>query len=832
MRVLFYRSAAPEPELLSAALKDSRYDLDTQSEVPRALAAFVHHHHPLVILDARTSSNQAIDLCRRLRATAAPAPYVLALVDDDQPSLNALVSAGIDDFLSPQITARHLATRLRLVDQRRRRAGAQGGPAGDGASGPPSPGEERFRRLVEMSPDMVALHAAGRWLFVNRATVTLVAAQSARDLVGSSVKEVVAEGATLFHDRSLPEGDPTTDELAPVAVQEGRLKRFDGTLVDVELVSLPSTYKGRPATQVMVRDISPRKQAEDALRRSERRYRELFEGIPVGVYRLSVRGELRNFNRALVDLLAYPDRIRLLGLGSRDLYFEASEIERWRLLMKDQGRVDKFETRIKRFDGEVIWVRSTTQEIRDAQGQLLGSEGTAEDISDRKSVEEQLIHDALHDALTGLPNRVLFMDRLSLGLEHRARNPGYRCAVLFLDLDRFKMVNDSFGHATGDLLLQQAGDRLRSCLRPTDTLARLGGDEFGVLLDNVHDASNAVRVAKRIQKELRAPFHLDGREVFSSTRLGIALSTQGTVEPEELLRDADTAMYRAKQRGRARFAIFDAEMHEEVRHQLHLETDFRRAVEAARIEVFYQPIVDLQDLEVAGFEALLRWRHPERGLVTPAEFLPLAEETSLIHLLGRQALDIACRQAERWRHEELSPHPLFVSVNLSPAQFAQHDLVRQVKVALESSGLPAQLLRLEINEQATLVHPESVLAMLHEIKALGVHLCLDNFGTGYSSLSVLHRFPFDSVKIDRWCVRELERDQRGADLVEGMLGLCRWRHLETLAQGIEKPSQCQRLSSMQCQLGQGFLFARALPADDLRAFLANPLAMETAAAKP
>ncbi len=829
MRVLFYRSAAPEPELLCAALKDSRYDLDTQLEVPRALAAFVEHHHPLVILDARMSSNLAIDLCRRLRAMAAPTPFILALVDDDQPSLNALVTAGIDDFLSPQIKARHLATRLRLAAERRRRTTPL--PDSGTAVAPPSPGEERFRRLVELSPDMVALHEAGRWVFVNRATVDLLAATSYRDLIGSPVERVIVEGEGLCEDRSRLQSGARADEPTQVTVEDGRLRRFDGCLVDVEFVSLPSTYQGRPVTQVMARDISPRKQAEDALRRSEQRYRELFEGIPVGVYRLSIRGELRNFNRALVDLLAYPDRIQLLGLGTTELYFEEPEVERWRRSMQQHGRVDKFETRIKRFDGEVIWVRSTTQEIRDAQGQLLGYEGTAEDISDRKSVEERLIHDALHDALTGLPNRVLFMDRLALSLGHRARNPTYRCAVLFLDLDRFKMVNDSFGHATGDLLLRQASGRLRSCLRPTDTLARLGGDEFGVLLDNVHDASNAVRVAKRIQKELRAPFHLEGREVFSSASIGIALSAEGTAEPEELLRDADTAMYRAKQRGRARYAIFDAEMHEQVRLQLHLETDFRRAVEAAQIEVFYQPIIDLQSLEVDGFEALLRWRHPQRGLVPPADFLPLAEETSLIYLLGRQTLDIACQEAERWRTEGWSPRPLFVSVNLSPAQFAQPDLVHQVEVALGNSGLAADCLRLEISEQATLVHPELVLGTLQAIKTLGVHLCLDNFGTGYSSLSVLHRFPFDSVKIDRWCVRELERDQRGADLVEGMLGLCRWRHLETLAQGIEKATQSHRLATMQCQRGQGFLFAPALPADQLRAFLASPLAMEATVAE-
>lgn len=839
MRVLFYRSATQEPGLLEAALQDARYELDSHDEASAAWQAFARHHHPLVVVDARTAATTAADLCRRLKQQPPPHPFVLAWLDEDPAALDILVAAGIDDFLTANTSARQVAARLQLaslhVDAWAQKPVTSAEPTVPDEAiqkTPPAPGEERFRRLVEMSPDMVALHAAKRWLFVNRAGVELLAAESSTDLLGSFVAEVIDDAPGLLQDRSTAaESSPAAESscpttLAPVAVEEGRLRRLDGTLIDVEYVSLPSSYKGLPATQVMVRDISPRKRAEEALKRSERRYRELFEGIPVGVYRLSQRGELRNFNRAFVELLAYPDRIQLLGLGTRSLYFDDTESERWRQEMKEQGRVDYFETRISRFDDKVIWVRSTTQEIRDPHGQLLGYEGTAEDITDRKTVEERLIHDALHDGLTQLPNRVLFMDRLNLSLEHRFRKLGYHCAVLFLDLDRFKMINDSFGHAVGDQLLVQASQRLRSCLRPTDTLARLGGDEFAILLDDVRDASNAVRVAKRVQKELRAPFHLEGREVYSSASIGIALSSKATQQPEELLRDADIAMYRAKQKGRAGYAIFDAEMHEQVRLQLNLETDFRRAVESAQLEVYYQPIIDLQVPRVAGFEALLRWQHPQRGLVAPSKFLPLAEDTRLIHILGRQALDVACRQAQRWNSEQWAPQPMFVSVNLSPTQFAQHDLLRQIEIALEKSGLDASQLRLEINEKATLVHPEAVLATLQYIKELGVHLCLDNFGTGYSSLSVLHRFPFDSVKIDRWLVRELERDENSSNLIEGMLSLCHWHRLETLAQGIENAPQRQRLVDMQCHLGQGYLFSAALPAHDLKAFLDSPLAVE------
>jgi len=884
----------------------------------------------LLLMDLTSGAPEALALCRDLGSEGLAGGRVLAVVRaEDSGSLTAAVDAGVHEILLHPFGGPELEARKRLFERRLEHG------SDDAARQALRLAEARFRRLVVLSPDTVALHIDGRWVFVNPAGLELFGASSMDEIVGKPVMDFIApEYRGLVEERIRQ----AHDTEGPVPVLEQQIIRLDGELLDVEVVGVPATFRGRPATQVIIRNVTARKRTEAALRRSEQRFRDLFEGVPVGVYRISPAGILTNGNRALVELLGYSKRQKLLGLDTRDLGIDPVDHRVWRRRMATAGRVANFEADIERPDGVVISVLSTAQAIRSEEGDLLGYEGTVEDITDRKQAEEalnasqerfralvqnasdllsildqearvlyhspsvtrllgfefeervgkyaferlhpedrprlekrfrellttpgqslrtefrienqegqmrvlesiftnlldnpavcgvvvnsrdiserktaedRLVHDALHDALTGLPNRVLFMDRLGHSLGHGPRRELYRCAVLFLDLDRFKMINDSFGHAIGDLLLVQASHRLRACLRPSDTLARLGGDEFAILLDDVGDASNAVRVAGRIENELREPFQLEGREVFSSTSIGIALSTPENRQPEDLLRDADTAMYRAKSQGRAGYAIFDAAMHAQVRAQLQFETDFRHAMERGQLETFYQPIVVLETGEVAGFEALLRWRHPERGLVMPVEFVQLAEETGLIHDLGQRVLEDACRQAKLWNSRPGNPHPLFVAVNLSPRQFSQGDLEKRLSTALQDTGLSGEHLCLELEEGATIDHPEEVLTTLNAIKKLGVRLSLDNFGTGYSSLSVLHRFPFDQVKIDRWFVRDVGTDRGSDELVEGVLALCHWRRLQTVAAGVETTAQRHKLTSMGCSYGQGYLFSDAVDA--------------------
>ncbi|HEX8292398.1 MAG TPA: EAL domain-containing protein, partial [Pyrinomonadaceae bacterium] len=369
---------------------------------------------------------------------------------------------------------------------------------------------------------------------------------------------------------------------------------------------------------------------------------------------------------------------------------------------------------------------------------------------------------ALHDALTGLPNRTLLMNHLKLAVEHSKRRPGHRFAVLFCDLDRFKVVNDSLGHVAGDHLLVQLARRLEECIRGADTVARLGGDEFAILLSDIEDYSDAARVAERIHAELARPFHLGGQEVYTSASIGITLSAPGYNDPEAILRDADTVMYRAKANGKARHELFDEAMHARAVALLRTETDLRRAVDRDEFRVVYQPILSLLTGEVAGFEALVRWQHPERGTVSPAEFIPVAEETGLIVEIGRRVLREACRQLSEWRAGGLAGPAHYVSVNLSGKQFAQAGLAASVAEALSDAGLDPRRLRLEITESVVMGHAEAACSTLASLRALGIGVSIDDFGTGYSSLSYLHRFPVDTLKVDRSFVGRMgEGDENG-----------------------------------------------------------------------
>ncbi|HJZ11538.1 MAG TPA: EAL domain-containing protein, partial [Acidobacteriota bacterium] len=411
---------------------------------------------------------------------------------------------------------------------------------------------------------------------------------------------------------------------------------------------------------------------------------------------------------------------------------------------------------------------------------------------------------------TGLANRALFMDLLARAIGRARRRADYVFAVLFLDLDRFKIINDSLGHMIGDQLLVEIARRLESCVRPGDTVARLGGDEFTILVEDITDVTDAIHVAERIQHVLRKPFNLGGQEIFTSASLGIAMSAPNYDRPEEILRDADTAMYRAKTLGKSRHQVFDTGMHARAVALLHLETDLRRALERHEFRVHYQPTVSLKTGKLTGFEALLRWQHPERGLVLPAEFIPNAEETGLIIPIGQWVLREACRQMRQWQSE--SQIDLTISVNLSGRQFNQHDLVQKISDVLEETELSPYHLILEITESMLMENPESARAMLAELKMLNVDLHIDDFGTGYSSLSYLHHFPIDSLKIDRSFVSRMGSD---LEIIKSIVNLAHNLRMRVIAEGVETQQQCDQLRALHCEAAQGFLFSK--PVDHKRA---------------
>ncbi|MBD2837256.1 EAL domain-containing protein [Pseudomonas sp. JM0905a] len=439
-------------------------------------------------------------------------------------------------------------------------------------------------------------------------------------------------------------------------------------------------------------------------------------------------------------------------------------------------------------------------------------------VVERKRAEEQLV-DAFHDPLTGLPNRALFADRLSRAVARCNRHREAAFAVLFIDLDRFKLVNDSLGHLAGDLLIVQVATRLGSCLRQTDTLARMGGDEFTILLDCIGNSEAPASVAERLLNALEPPFLVNGEQLYISASIGIASSDLGYESAEEILRHADLAMYRAKTLGKHRFELFDHSMHELAVGRLNLETRLRNALQNGEFVLHYQPIVHLASGRLAGVETLVRWQKPSGELVYPGDFIQVAEDTGLILPLGLWVLREACRSMACWHEEYPCPIPLTVSINLSARQFAQHDLVSQVAAIIVETGIPPACVRLEITESVSMADSERTIAVLQQLHDLGVRISIDDFGTGYSSLSYLHRFRLDVLKVDRSFVTQLDQCPEGLQIVQTILSLARNLGIEAVAEGVETEQHLQILKSLDCDFGQGYYFARPLPASAFIALL-------------
>lgn len=679
--------------------------------------------------------------------------------------------------------------------------------------------EQLFRLLTENSTDAISRLSPGLETLYVSPSIQNIIGYTPQELIGRHPLETIHPDDVASMRAAYEEAlrHPTTAKTVTY-----RRRHRDGHYVWCESVGRAIVgATGVEEVHIITRDISARKRAEDALREAEARYRSIFENAVEGIFQTSPQGQYLAANPSLARIYGFDSPDELLGSYfdiARQLYLDGSKRAEFIAEMKREGKVANFEAQIRRKNGGVIWVSENAREVRDENGELLFYEGTVEDITDRKTAQERLLHDALHDRLTGLSNRALFSDRLGQAFARLKRHPEAVFAVLFLDFDRFKNVNDSLGHLAGDELLVLIARRLEGCLRPGDTISRLGGDEFAILLEDVKSEEDATLVAERVQSAMSNPFKLLGQEIFSSASIGIALAHPNYEKPDDLLRDADMAMYRAKSQGKARFAVFDSGMHTRAVALLQLETALRWAIERREFELNYQPIVSLQTGRVTGFEALVRWRHPERGLVSPAEFIPVAEETGWIVPIDAWVLETACEQLARWQDELGYEPPLAMSVNLSGKQFSQPDLIPFIAEQLSKWKVAPENLKLEITESAIMENAESVTERLHTLRGLGVRLALDDFGTGYSSLSYLHRFPLDTLKIDRSFVMRMQEGQN-REIVRTIVALGRALKMDVVAEGIEDAAQLRDLREIGCQGGQGYFFARPLTSHEARALL-------------
>jgi diguanylate cyclase (GGDEF)-like protein/PAS domain S-box-containing protein len=573
---------------------------------------------------------------------------------------------------------------------------------------------------------------------------------------------------------------------------------------------------------VQTRNITERKRTEEALREAEERFRRSFDDAAIGMALVAPDGQFLRTNRSLCEILGYVEE-ELLEKTFQDITYPDdldADLDQVRRMLVGKIRTYQMEKRYFHKDGQVVWVLLSVSMVHDEEGEPLYFVSQIQDISERKVLEERLEHRAFHDSLTDLPNRQLFMDRLGQALRRTMRRHK-RVAVLFMDIDKFKGVNDSLGHEVGDLLLTVVAQRLGHCLRPEDTLARFGGDEFVVLIEAVDDPEQAVEVAKRITEEFRKPFNIEGRDLYVAASIGISLGNARTHDSDGLLRDADTAMYRAKDETEG-YTLFDPSMHALVFRRLELENDLRRAIEQEEFVLRYQPIVRLDDVGGVGrLEALVRWDHPERGLLDPDEFIPIAEESGLVVPMGEQVLEHACRWVVEWHRQFPRRTPLVLSVNLSARQLSRPDLAETVARVLRETGMEGGCLNLDVTEVVYVSTLERHTAVLDRLKGMGVEISIDDFGTIYSSLSYLKRLSADTIKIDKSFVKGLGEVVEDTAVVQMIIWLAHTLGMEVIAEWVESEEQARLLKELGCDMAQGYYFAKPLPPEEIPALLSS-----------
>ena len=676
--------------------------------------------------------------------------------------------------------------------------------------------------VLDALPDHVYVKdRAGRYLLVNRTGLRERGLSDLSQVVGRTARDFVSDavaGRMAAEDRAVMEsGEPLVNREAVTSFPGGGEKRWHITTK----IPMRDPQGGIAGIVGINRDITDRKRAELALREGEDMLRATFEQAAVGMTIMSLDLRFLRANAKFCEMLGYTLeellQMQLADTNPPDTLEEAIEFRR-RLVEGAARGGELREKRLLRKDGSVLWVALATSLVRGGDGEPRCFVSVIEDITERKQSQTRLQQLAHYDVVTGLPNRALVYERLAQGLAQSARRK-WPLGLIFIDVDHFKKVNDTFGHAAGDKLLQQVAARLAQAVRAGDVVGRLGGDEFVVLLMDLAAANDAGVVALKILGAFREPFELGGGEIYATASVGVALYPDDSQDLDTLVRNADAAMYEAKKAGRDCYRYYKPEMNARAAHMLTLESELRRAFERDEFELHFQPKVGIASGEITGVEALLRWRHPERGLLAPAEFMPVLEETGLVVRAGAWVLDCVCRELQRWRSRGVRQVP--VAVNISARQFRAANLAAEIGAVLDRHGVDPKLLEIEITETSLMSGASQVVATLADLKSLGVRIAIDDFGTEYSSLSYLRRFPIDIVKIDRSFVSEIPDNRDDAAITRAIISMVHSLGLSVVAEGVETRAQLGFLAVLNCDEVQGFLFARPMPGTDIEQWLAQ-----------
>lgn len=866
-------------ETIEALLYDRGYQLHYASSGQEALNSLPIFQPDIILLDVMMPGLDGITVCQRIKALTLwqTVPIVIVTALTGQKDLARCLEAGADDFLSKPVNGIELRARVhsmlrikhhyleleRQVEARtaalKTKAEREQLIAKIAAHIRSSLNlQEILNTTVQEVRSLLNCDRAAIWQFQPDWSTKIVAEAISNGLVSflgeqgydpcltkewielycqGQVRVVPDVCTTAISDchRQLLEQFQVRSKISVPIIQGdqlwGLLSVFESQTLrpwqpeETALLQQLATHLAIAIQQAMAYhqvqlELAERQRTEANLRQSEQRYASLAAAAPVGIFRANLAGNCLYVNERWCEMSGLTPK-EAVGTGwIQGLYPPDQEAisSAWCRTIRDNDPF-RLEYRFQKPDGTITWVFGQTVAERDIEGRIIGYIGTITDITDRKQAEEQLRHNALYDALTDLPNRNLLMERLTLAIHQAKQQKDYAFAVLFLDLDGFKVINDSLGHLAGDRLLTNIAQQLQSNIRKTDLAARLGGDEFVILLEEIAGIQDAISVAEKIFAKFQSPFKLNDREIFITTSIGIVLGNSDYSQASDLLRDADIAMYRAKAQGRNSYKIFDTQMHAQAIQRLNRESDLRHALERDELRVYYQPIFALERPHLVGFEALVRWQHPTLGLVFPGDFIPLAEETGMIVQLDHWMLHSACQQLSLWHTRFPHVASLKVSVNLSDQDLRQSNFLDNVDRILAETGLDCRTLNLEITESVLIENILKTIDLLFQLKARKIQLSIDDFGTGYSSLNYLHRLPADTLKIDRSFVSQMHESSRNYQIVKTIITLSQELGLQVIAEGIETQQQVDWLQMLGCQFGQGYLFSKPLPPDAIETML-------------